>query len=114
MRIQQLACWPNGKALDYESRDCRFDPCVGHLFLPPEDDIFWLGAHRCLESFFISCPSGSPPLPSLPHGTPEVLLDIQSMARGHLRSLVAGYSTRELLVGNNLVSQATKVVYGSL
>jgi hypothetical protein len=24
------ACWPNGKALDYESRDCRFDPCVGH------------------------------------------------------------------------------------
>jgi hypothetical protein len=20
--------WPNGKALDYESRDCRFDPCV--------------------------------------------------------------------------------------
>ncbi|KAJ6139211.1 hypothetical protein N7471_005697 [Penicillium samsonianum] len=27
------AGWPNGKALDYESRDCRFDPCVGHLFL---------------------------------------------------------------------------------
>ena len=25
------ANWPNGKALDYESRDCRFDPCVGHL-----------------------------------------------------------------------------------
>jgi hypothetical protein len=24
------AGWPNGKALDYESRDCRFDPCVGH------------------------------------------------------------------------------------
>jgi hypothetical protein len=24
--------WPNGKALDYESRDCRFDPCVDHLF----------------------------------------------------------------------------------
>jgi hypothetical protein len=23
------AGWPNGKALDYESRDCRFDPCVG-------------------------------------------------------------------------------------
>ncbi|EHK96059.1 hypothetical protein M7I_8255 [Glarea lozoyensis 74030] len=22
------ACWPNGKALDYESRDCRFDPCA--------------------------------------------------------------------------------------
>ncbi|RAL10730.1 uncharacterized protein BO97DRAFT_415771 [Aspergillus homomorphus CBS 101889] len=21
------ACWPNGKALDYESRDCRFEPC---------------------------------------------------------------------------------------
>ena len=20
--------WPNGKALDFGSRDCRFDPCV--------------------------------------------------------------------------------------
>ena len=29
---QQSAGWPNGKALDYESRDCRFDPCVGHSF----------------------------------------------------------------------------------
>ncbi|KAJ5930970.1 hypothetical protein N7466_006463 [Penicillium verhagenii] len=27
------AGWPNGKALDYESRDCRFDPCVGQFFL---------------------------------------------------------------------------------
>ncbi|KAJ5998289.1 hypothetical protein N7451_006099 [Penicillium sp. IBT 35674x] len=26
------AGWPNGKALDYESRDCRFDPCVGQFF----------------------------------------------------------------------------------
>jgi hypothetical protein len=25
-----MAAWPNGKALDYESRDCRFDPCCGH------------------------------------------------------------------------------------
>jgi hypothetical protein len=24
--------WPNGKALDYESRDCRFDPCVDQLW----------------------------------------------------------------------------------
>ncbi|PWY85005.1 hypothetical protein BO70DRAFT_352112 [Aspergillus heteromorphus CBS 117.55] len=23
----QLACWPNGKALDYGSRDCRFESC---------------------------------------------------------------------------------------
>ena len=29
----QLACWPNGKALDYGSRDCRFESCVGHSFL---------------------------------------------------------------------------------
>ena len=29
--ITEQACWPNGKALDYESRDCRFDPCVGHI-----------------------------------------------------------------------------------
>ncbi len=27
-----VAGWPNGKALDYESRDCRFDPCVGQIF----------------------------------------------------------------------------------
>jgi hypothetical protein len=25
---QEQVGWPNGKALDYESRDCRFDPCV--------------------------------------------------------------------------------------
>ncbi len=28
-----MACWPNGKALDYGSRDCRFESCVGHFFL---------------------------------------------------------------------------------
>ena len=28
------AGWPNGKALDYESRDCRFDPCVGQYLFP--------------------------------------------------------------------------------
>ena len=27
--INNKVGWPNGKALDYESRDCRFDPCVG-------------------------------------------------------------------------------------
>lgn len=27
-----MACWPNGKALDYGSRDCRFESCVGHSF----------------------------------------------------------------------------------
>ncbi|PYI04400.1 hypothetical protein BO78DRAFT_171323 [Aspergillus sclerotiicarbonarius CBS 121057] len=27
------AGWPNGKALDYGSRDCRFESCVGHSFL---------------------------------------------------------------------------------
>src|SRR6187402_1575877 len=26
-----MADWPNGKALAYEARDCRFDPCVGHF-----------------------------------------------------------------------------------
>ena len=30
--LQQLACWPNGKALDYGSRDCRFESCVGQFF----------------------------------------------------------------------------------
>ena len=30
--IFNKAGWPNGKALDYESRDCRFDPCVGQFF----------------------------------------------------------------------------------
>ena len=31
MVINHEADWPNGKALDYESRDCRFDPCVGQI-----------------------------------------------------------------------------------
>ena len=31
-RLFNKAGWPNGKALDYESRDCRFDPCVGQFF----------------------------------------------------------------------------------
>ena len=31
----RLAGWPNGKALDYESRDCRFDPCVGQPTILP-------------------------------------------------------------------------------
>jgi hypothetical protein len=31
-QIFNKAGWPNGKALDYESRDCRFDPCVGQYF----------------------------------------------------------------------------------
>ena len=26
------AAWRNGIASDYESGDCRFDPCGGHLF----------------------------------------------------------------------------------
>ena len=32
------AAWRNGIASDYESGDCRFDPCGGHLFLffPPK------------------------------------------------------------------------------
>jgi hypothetical protein len=30
--FNKAAGWPNGKALDYESRDCRFDPCVGQFF----------------------------------------------------------------------------------
>lgn len=33
LKIINKAGWPNGKALDYESRDCRFDPCVGHFFV---------------------------------------------------------------------------------
>ena len=28
----ESAGWPNGKALDFGSRDCRFEPCVGHSF----------------------------------------------------------------------------------
>ncbi len=29
-----LACWPNGKAFDFESKDYRFDPCAGRdMFL---------------------------------------------------------------------------------
>lgn len=25
-----MAVWRNGNASDYESGDCRFDPCLGH------------------------------------------------------------------------------------
>ena len=34
--------WPNGKALDYESRDCRFDPCVDQLINLAICEIFLL------------------------------------------------------------------------
>jgi hypothetical protein len=31
---QSMAGWPNGKASDYESGDCGFEPHVGHYLLP--------------------------------------------------------------------------------
>ncbi|KAI8969368.1 hypothetical protein BD414DRAFT_503580 [Trametes punicea] len=34
-----MAAWRNGNASDYESGDCRFDPCGGHFFSPP----VWIG-----------------------------------------------------------------------
>ncbi|KAJ5438975.1 uncharacterized protein N7458_009973 [Penicillium daleae] len=41
--FNKTACWPNGKALDYESKDCRFDPCVGHVVVyRHHDDQFLL------------------------------------------------------------------------
>ncbi len=66
------ACWPNGKALDYESRDCRFDPCVGHLFSITTDEVVirvlvflvaesgWGGRWGCSAQFSIFVPQ--------PHG----------------------------------------------
>ncbi|KOS48444.1 hypothetical protein ACN38_g612 [Penicillium nordicum] len=54
-----MAGWPNGKALDYESRDCRFDPCVGHYFFLLLETIYhilvfapWQGNHTCVVQFF--------------------------------------------------------------
>jgi hypothetical protein len=35
--INNMVGWPNGKALDYESRDCRFDPCVDQNNILPEE-----------------------------------------------------------------------------
>ena len=35
--INNMVGWPNGKALDYESRDCRFDPCVDQNIILIED-----------------------------------------------------------------------------
>jgi hypothetical protein len=32
-----MGAWPNGKALDYESRDCRFDPCRAQSFARVND-----------------------------------------------------------------------------
>ena len=51
MYITQQACWPNGKALDYESRDCRFDPCVGHpdrILSHPSDRLWWIDVLKIL------------------------------------------------------------------
>ena len=31
-RFMVMAAWRNGIASDYESGDCRFDPCGGHVF----------------------------------------------------------------------------------
>ena len=47
------AGWPNGKALDYESRDCRFDPCVGHFFDAFPHKPLWNsgGWHRPTQNF---------------------------------------------------------------
>ncbi|KAG9556530.1 Pfs, NACHT and ankyrin domain protein, partial [Aureobasidium melanogenum] len=41
-RLSSLVAWPNGKALDYESRDSRFDPWRDHfvLLLPSLADAF--------------------------------------------------------------------------
>ncbi|CRL29115.1 unnamed protein product [Penicillium camemberti] len=36
------AGWPNGKALDYESRDCRFDPCKESERAPGETIMAWI------------------------------------------------------------------------
>jgi hypothetical protein len=33
--------WPNGKALDYELRDSRFDPVLGHYTFNAEEGIFY-------------------------------------------------------------------------
>ncbi|KAH7360468.1 hypothetical protein BKA65DRAFT_493215 [Rhexocercosporidium sp. MPI-PUGE-AT-0058] len=51
--------WPNGKALDFESRDCRFDPCVAHsscifiLFAAGHTSSTFKGV-SCLMSAFLS------------------------------------------------------------
>ena len=39
------AVWRNGIASDYESGDCRFDPCDGHKILH-----LW---EVCLDMFFV-------------------------------------------------------------
>ena len=52
-----MACWPNGKASDYESGDCRFDPCVGQInpisFLPN------ISIHSSIHPYQSICPSMS-------------------------------------------------------
>ena len=53
----EMACWPNGKASDYESGDCRFDPCVGQInpisFLPN------ISIHSSIHPYQSICPSMS-------------------------------------------------------
>ena len=51
----QSVTWPNGKALDYESRDCRFDPCrdlfVGWRSMCRDPLVVWVRC-RWSEVFF--------------------------------------------------------------
>ncbi len=39
---ESMAGWPNGKASDYESGDCGFEPHVGHYLLPSLRGVLFL------------------------------------------------------------------------
>ncbi len=48
--LQYLQVWPNGKALDYESRDSRFDPWHDHTLLPILITILYIFWRCCCTS----------------------------------------------------------------
>jgi hypothetical protein len=55
--INNMVGWPNGKALDYESRDCRFDPCVDQFDILSEEiplllDL-WQAGLKYLKNWFV-------------------------------------------------------------
>jgi hypothetical protein len=66
---QQMVYWPNGKASDYESGDCRFDPCIDHTLLLYHA---YLGRLRC--RYYLS-----------PHqlGTPTTYVPIRLISKGY-------------------------------
>jgi hypothetical protein len=75
--IKQVG-WPNGKALDYESRDCRFDPCVDHVIVVLYSSTTFSCCHIHFCHLLMSCESFG--IFAHPGALMEVCLELDSPA----------------------------------